>query len=260
VALVSEVSGEATRATPRGEEGLGLFDRLAEGETIAAAEAAAVTVVFAGGRRDRLEGRGRARVARDGLVAVEGSVAPLPAVPAFVTLAPLVLSRPHASRAAAARIRAGPDPAPALAGLGPRGGAVVLPERAALRLDPWPAAAEYRFEVEAEDGRPLFTASASLPGVRLPGALLAPGSVYFWRVTARGDGGRAASARALFRTASAAEAAAREGLARDARTEGSLAALLAEVDRCLGLGTEVCAAAADAPTAAALGCPPRPGP
>jgi hypothetical protein len=260
VALVSEVSGEATRATPRGEERLALFDRLEEGESITAGDGAALTVVFADGRRERLEERGRAQVERGGLQALEGSVARLPPVPAFVTLAPLVLSRPHASRAAAARIRAGPGPGPALAGLSPRGGAAVLPERAVLRLDPCPEAVEYRFEVEAEDGRPLFASSSAAPEVRLPPALLAPGSVYFWRVTARGPGGRPAAARALFRAASAAEVLAREGLAEEARAEGSLGALLAEVDRCLGLGPEVCAAAADAGTAAALGCPLRPTP
>lgn len=236
VAIVAALAGGATVQNPGAAPRVArLFDWLPAGAVVVTSAASSLTLAFANGQRHRLGPSATATLGASGLTAHSGPVtplAPIPPLPRIPGLAPE--SRPGA-RAAAVRIRGR-----RIAGLYPRGEATVLPDEAVLSFAAVPGATGYRVEVESEGGAIVFQAEVASASVRVSPGVLAPGARYFWSVRTLRGPGPPARGEAEFTALAAAVVEERAALRRALETaaDPSSLALLAEIDRELGLLAE----------------------
>lgn len=222
VALIYGIKGEATLTFPSKErQSLRLFDRLKEGMSVEVGRGSRLALAFADGLRYEMGDGSGATLGPAGFSSRTGPVRPLPSVP------PLPCLRPQP------RFRL--DPA-----FRPRG-IPTLAEATTLRFKPVEGR-NYRIEVLGYQGKVVYAAKPTTSAVILPSGILQPGINYEWRVYAL-EGSRNfpfADSAEHFSTLPLRTAEAREGLRRTVEAEGEIdsLALLAEVDRCLGLQSE----------------------
>jgi hypothetical protein len=254
VAIVCAVSGTATATLPTGEKAtLRLFDWIVANAVIEVGPASSVTLAFASGARYELAARANARTSQGSLIAGSGAVRTLTPVPPLPLIAPIAaMARPE-PRAAAVRIRGG-----GITGMYPDGGASSEADSTWLRFAPLSDASRYHIEVRNESGRRVFHAETHTATLRVPSGVLTPGGTYYWEVRTVDRIPQTARGNARFVTLDAETARARAAFKaslEDANDAASLA-LLAEIDRALGLLGEACeelrAAVARAPDDAAL--------
>ncbi len=269
-ALICWLLGEATVQTPGGDRlPLALFDRLSPGDVLRTARGAAVTLVFADGRRFTVEAESRVAVTAGGVAVETGALRPLAPVPALARLPRIAAEELPGQRPGAGRIRYA-----RLGGDGfslePRDEAAVLHDDATLVFSPVAGVEQYRVEVLDDAGEQLFAADTQATRLRLPAAVLRPGEPHYWRVSSGSGERRRLHGGAYFLALTGASTAARHELAEQARRDGDpgLRLLLAAVDRSLGLERSACdglaGVAGTAPhpalatAAERLGCADRP--
>jgi CHAT domain-containing protein/Tfp pilus assembly protein PilF len=252
VAIVYSLTGEAWLGGPK--QPLRLFDRLLAGTTVEVGPGSRLALAFASGLRYELGERFRVTIGPKDLVSRTGPVRRLPAVPPLPRLLPIAEDDHPGLRAGALRIRA-----ERIAGLYPRRGAATLAGATTLRFEPVAGAGKYWIEVQNPQGNVVFGTDTTVPRVKLPPDALQPGMRYGWSVRTVERVGPVAQGEADFVTLPARIAEARETLRKAVETlgDGESLALLAEVDRSLGLLAEardgLRAAVRDSPGDAALG-------
>ncbi len=229
-AVVYALSGHArlARGGAGAERDVRLFDWIDAGAVVRVAPGSRLGLAFRNGERYELLSNARAAVLADRLRIDAGEVRPLPRVPAFPRLVPLVSAQE--TQPAAVRIRGGSD------GAATDRSSRALADETVLRIPRTVEAARYEIEVEGESGV-VFTAETASDVVRIPPGILRPGSRYGWRVRGPGRTGLPTEVRGELETLDE-ESASRRAALRDAlRGEGTAAslALLSEVDRRLGL-------------------------
>ena len=234
-ALISELSGTASiTSTPAaGTNNARRFDAIDVGATLETGPESRAVIVLAGGRRFALGPKARATIAAKHLAAASGPITELPPLPPMPRIVALDESRPKGPPGGV-RLRAG-----AITGLRPFH-TVTLAERTTLRFTPVSGASKYAVEIEDDSGRRIFAVESTTPEVVVPVRVLEPGTSYYWTVRTLDKFGGAARGTSEFRTLSADEAQVRQALRRalTADDSGSNLALLAEIDRRLGLDQE----------------------
>ncbi|HEX7185695.1 MAG TPA: hypothetical protein VF756_27970 [Thermoanaerobaculia bacterium] len=233
VALVYSLAGRAALTIPFEERRpLRLFDRLPAGTTVEVRPGSRLALAFANGRRYELGGHSRAKLGRSDLTSRSGPVHPLPAVSPLPTLLPIAPEERAGLRAGAVRIRA-----ERIAGLYPRRGTATLAGATTLRFEPVEGAGKYQVEVHDRQGNVVFGTETADSPVNVPAGILQPGVRYDWTVRTVERVGPVARGEADFVTLPARRAEAREALRRavERMGDGASLALLAEVDRSLGL-------------------------
>jgi hypothetical protein len=158
----------------------------------------------------------------------------LPAVPPLPRLSAIAEEENPGVSSGAVHIRG-----ERITGLYPRHGSATLAGEATLRFEPVEGGGKYRVEVQDRRGTIVFSTETTDPEVNT-GTTLKPGTRYEWTVRTIDRLGPVAAGQADFVTLSAEEAEAREALrtAVASTGEGESLALLAEVDRSLGLWME----------------------
>jgi hypothetical protein len=234
-AIVYALTGEASQAAsgqPR--HAVRLFDRLAAGARLEVAPGARLALAFESGNRWELGGGARITLGATGFKAHSGDVRALPSVPPLPRLA-AIRKHDHAGPRGAVRIRA-----ERIAGLYPRCGAATLAGATVLRFEPVDGGGKYRVEVVDRQGKAVFTEETATAEVNIPEGRLKPGRRYHWTVRTIDRVGPVARGDAGFVTLSAKIAEAREELRKavESAGDGASLALLAEVDRSLGLLAE----------------------
>jgi hypothetical protein len=235
-AIVYALTGEASQSAPgQPHHAVRLFDRLPAGARLEVAPGARLALAFESGKRWELGGGARITLGAKDLGARAGKVSRLPAVPTLPSLAPIRKHDHAGPRAGAVRIRA-----ERIAGLYPRHGTAALAGAVVLRFEPVEGGGKYRVEVQDRQGNAVFSEETATAEVKLPARLLKPGVRYDWTVRTVDRVGPAARGDAGFVTLPARTATAREALRRAVEKAGdsALLALLAEVDRSLGLLAE----------------------
>jgi hypothetical protein len=254
VALVYSLAGRAELALSTKERrSLRLFDRLAAGTTLEVGPGSRLSLAFANGHRYELGPQSRAVLGPADLTARSGPVQALPAVPPLPGLVPIAEDENPGLRAGAVRVRT-----ERIAGLYPRHGTAALAGATVLRFAPVEGAGTYRIEVQDREGNIVFTTETEVFAVSLPARTLKPGLRYDWTVRTVNRVGPVAQGAEDFLTLSSSFSKAREKLRKAVEKEkdGGSLALLAEVDRGLGLlaeaRDELRAAVRSAPGDAAL--------
>jgi len=259
VALVYSLAGEATLTTAsEGRRALRLFDRLPAGTTVETETGSRLALAFANGHRYELGEHSRVTLGRTGLSSRSGPVRSLLAVTPLPYLLPIAKEEQPGLCAGAVIIRA-----ESIAGLYPCCGAATLAAATVLSFEPVEGGGRYRVEVQDRQGNVVFTeetttAAVTAAEVKLPAGRLKPGLRYHWTVRTIERVGPVARGDADFVVLSADLAKAREKLrvSVEAAGDSALLALLAEVDRDLGLlaeaRDELRAAVHSAPEDAAL--------
>ncbi len=235
VAIIYELEGEALRKGPGGStQPVELLDHLAAGTSVELTAGSRLALGFITGRRYEISGPARATLGQGDLAARSGGVRPLPSVPPFPRLAPIVKTGHPGLRAGAVRIRG-----ERITGLYPHGGAAVLPGEVLLCFQPVTGVGRYRIEVQDDQGRTLFREDSTSPPVKVPAGMLRAGVDYPWTVRTLDRPGAVARGAArlviLDEEAARTREETREILA--AEGPGSLR-LLAEIDAGLGLWRE----------------------
>jgi hypothetical protein len=237
VAIVSAITGTASVTIPpeKREVPLRLFDWLPPGSSIEVARGSMMILVFAGGARYELGQAARVTLGTSSLASASGLVRSLAAVPPLPAVAPIAKSDRAGARAAVIRIRGG-----TIAGLYPDDGASTLPESTVLRFTPIPGASRYSVEVETESGTTVFQVQTQSSTVSVSPGILKEGARYYWQVRTLDTVGQAARGGAEFVTLEAEPARARATLKASLEAAGDAPslALLAEIDRSLGLLAE----------------------
>src|SRR5262249_47059843 len=125
-------------------------------------------------------------------------------------------------------------------GLAPGRDNRTLAESTVLSFEPVGPGCRYRVDVEAEDGREVLHVETEAARIPIAADVLAPGRQYAWTVHAVDQAGWSLRADSRFSTLSASEAEARAALkaAAGSSNDWNVTALLAEMDRSLGLLTE----------------------
>jgi hypothetical protein len=258
VAIVNSLQGEATRQAPRKERRpLHLFEHLAAGTIVEVRPGSTLALAFVNGRRYELGERSKATLGQGDLAARSGPVRTLPKVPPLPIVSAIAEDEDAGGSAGAISVRG-----QRITGLYPGGGASTLAGATVLRFAPVEGVGTYRIEVRDRDGAVVFEKESGDVSVPLSGAALRPGMSYRWEVRAVDPEGPVAEGAAGFETLPARLAEEREALRKAVEAIGDAAslALLAEVDRSLGLWSEardelraaVRAAPEDAGLAAAL--------
>ena len=236
-AIVSAITGTASVAVPSAQRGapLRLFAWVPAGSVIDVGRGATVTLVFASGVRFELGENAKVTVGDTSLASTVGAVRRLEAVPPLPKIAPITESAKTGSRPGAIRIRGG-----TIAGLYPNDGASTLVESTVLRFRPVADASRYSVEVETESGTTVFQVQTQSATVSVSPGILKEGARYYWQVRTLDRVGQAARGGAEFVTLAAEPARARAALkaSLDAAGDAPSLALLAEMDRNLGLLAE----------------------
>jgi len=236
VALVYSLAGKAALASsPRERRPLRLFDRLPEGTTVEVELDSRLALAFANGRRYELGERSRVALGRADLSSRSGPVRTLPRVPPLPYLPPIDKDEKPGRSSGAPLIRA-----ERITGLYPRCGAATLAGATVLRFQPVDGGEKYRVEIQDRRGNAIFAEETATAEVRVPAGLLKPGVRYGWTVRTIERVGPVATGEADFVTLPAEAAEKREALREAIEKEGDglSLALLAEVDRSLGLLAE----------------------
>jgi CHAT domain-containing protein/Tfp pilus assembly protein PilF len=233
VALVYWLQGEATLTVPSEERRpLRLFDRLPAGTIVEVGPDSRLTLAFANGRRYELGERSRATLGPANLSLRSGPVRPLRPVPPLPRLLPIAEEEQPGLRAGAVRIRA-----ERITGLYPRRGAATLADATSLHFEPVDGAGKYQVEVHDRQGNVIFEAETVTSTVNISAGFLQPGVPYHWTVRTIERVGPVAKGEAGFVALPRKTAEAREALRRSLEKagDGASLALLAEVDRSLGM-------------------------
>jgi hypothetical protein len=233
VALVYWLRGEAAvSVSSEGSRRLRLFDRLPVRAIVESGPGSRLALAFASGRRYELGERSRVTLGVTDLSSRSGPVRPLLSVPPLPRLLSITEEEHSGMRAGAVRIRS-----ERIAGLYPRYGAATLTGATVLRFEPVKGAGKYQVEVQDHQGNAVFTAETRDFVVRLPEGVLQSGMRYDWTVRTIERVGPVAQGGADFITLAQDLAEAREALRKavEAAGDGASLALLAEVDRGLGL-------------------------
>jgi hypothetical protein len=190
------------------------------------------TLVFSNGQRYELGGAASATTGTASLASSAGSVRKLESLPPLPRFQPIAGNTQAGPRPGAVRIRGAE-----ITQLYPNLGATTLADGTVLRFAPTTDASRYRVEVDAESGTRVFEVDAQSPAVTISPGLLTPGTRYFWQVRTLDRVGQVARGTAEFITLGVDAARARTALktAVDASADVTSLALLAEVDRNLGL-------------------------
>lgn len=252
VALVYSLAGKVeTAGRP-----LRLFDRLPAGATLKVGTKSRLALAFGNGLIYELgEGSSVTLGTRD-LASRKGPVRALPRVPTLPPLSPISAKDHPGPRAGAVRIRS-----EEIENLYPGYGATALASAVILRFQKINGADRYGIEIEDRQGTVVYSKETVSTELRLPADILLPGVSYYWNVRTidRSGPGSAAWGEAGFTTLDAETVRMREELRLLAEKSdgGDLTALLAGVDRHLGLFAEARAelrsALSMAPGDAALG-------
>jgi CHAT domain-containing protein/Tfp pilus assembly protein PilF len=231
VAIVYALTGTAKLSAPTARP-LHRFDRLPPGAAIEVGPASRLALAFTSGARYELGEGSRATLGKTDLTSRAGLVRGLPRVPSFPRLFALADDEQPGPRAGAVRIRS-----ERIGGLYPRHGASILADAAVLRFKPLENGGPYRVEIQNQEGQIVFRVDAEAPPVKVPSQVLLPGDRYGWTVRTLGRAGPVASGGADFVALSKDAARAREALhaALEKEGEGESLALLAEIDRSLGM-------------------------
>lgn len=235
VALIMRASGPLAASEPGGgTRRVATLDWLRSGTVLDCPAGATALVVLAGGRRYELPEASQVRVGSDGLEVLVGQPRELPSFGPLPRVGALSADARPGPRAGALRVRG-----QRLTGLYPRGDATTLAARTALRFASKPGIDEYHVEVEDEAGETVFHVTTRASVVSIPPEVLQPGQRYRWSVRGLSPDG-AARGDAEFATLDAPSAASRERLraSLEAADDPWATALLAEVDRSLGLYAE----------------------
>jgi hypothetical protein len=233
VAIVAALDGTASVSRPgSARRPVRLFEWLPAGTIVEAAEGSRVTIAFLDGRRFALEDRARLVAGRGGPERSTGTVSPLAPFPPLPRVAAIQAREGEVMRVAAVRIRRA-----TIRNLYPRSAAAARADGVALTFDPVAGATGYSVEIEDEQGRTVFQADTTGSPVSVPASTLAPGRQYFWHVKTAGGVTPPARGEAGFKTLDDETAAARARLKESVEASGEPGglALLAEIDRTLGL-------------------------
>ena len=232
-ALIVSTTGRLALASAAdaGARPLHAFDRLAAGALIVSEAESSAVVALANGRRFEIGADTRARVGQESLEVLKGSVHEQARVAPLPRLAALSPEAHPGSRAGALRIRGR-----RIRGLYPARDAAVVSDGAVLRFSALPGVAHYQVEIEDEEGELVFRAEIPGAAVAVSPEVLRPGARYRWQVKGASALGPARG-EAEFSTLGKDEAAARARLrsSLEGATDTASLALLAEVDRGLGL-------------------------
>ena len=234
VAIVSALTGTASVTVPRERKPtrLSLFDRLSAGSAIEVGRGSTLTLVFSSGARYELGETATATAGLRSLTVSSGPVRDLEPVPPLPRLSPIAENARQAPRSGAVRIRGA-----TIFPLYPDTGASTLADRTVLRFTAVPDASRYRVDVETESGKTVFQGETRSSTVSISPGILKPGVQYYWQVRTVDRIGQVARGAAEFVTLGAETARARAGLAASLELAGdaSSLALMAEIDRSLGL-------------------------
>lgn len=233
VALVYWLRGEATLTVPSEERrALRLFDRLPAGTIVEAGPGSRLALAFANGRRYEFGERSRATLGPADLSLRIGLVRALLSVPSLPRLLPIAEEERPGLRPGAVPIRA-----EKITGLYPHRGAATLAGATSLHFEPVEGAGKYRVEVHDRQGNVIFEAETASSTMNLPAGVLQPGLRYDWTVSTIDRVGPVVRGSAGFMTLAPDLAEAREALRKAVQKEkdGASLALLADVDRSLGL-------------------------
>jgi hypothetical protein len=254
VAIVCAVTGTVTATLPTREKTtLRLFDWIAVDAVIEVGRASSVTLAFASGARYELAEHANARTSQRSLIAGSGAVRTLTPVPPLPLIAPIAAMARPGPRAAAVRIRGGD-----ITGMYPDEGASSEADSTWLRFAALSDASRYHIEIRNEGGGRVFQVETHTATVRVPPGLLTPGVTYYWEVRTVDRIPQAARGTARFVTLDTGTARARAAFkaSLEGADDAASLALLAEIDRGLGLLSEaheeLRAAVARAPDDAAL--------
>jgi hypothetical protein len=246
-AIVCALSGrvQAVKAPAKPKDAQ-LFQWLAAGTTLEVAPEGRVVLAFRDGRRQELTGGSRARVEPAGVVVEHGAVRDLAPLPALADVLALKAEESAGSRAGAVRVRG-----PRIRGLSPGGDAASLAGQTILRFEPVRGAPRYRVEVRDASGALAFEAVTDQPPIPVPPGALRPATRYAWKVRTVERPGPAAEGVESFHTLDDASVQARERLRSQVDRAGDpeALALLAEMDRRLGLRSDARAEPFDRTTA-----------
>lgn len=227
VAMIARAQGDIAVESRDGTREAARFERLAEGDRIRTGRGAEAMLVFRTGARVRLGESSRARIEGDQAIRLDGTLEQLPPVPPVPLVAPVSGA---GTTITAVRIRAG-----GLTLLSPVGDDVTLSGSTVLEFAPV-ATDAYDVEIEGPSADVVHRIRTRQTRVTVPDGPLRPGTAYRWRVTARLATGFSLSGEGRFHTLASGAADARERLRQglpDGDADGL--ALLAEVDRTLGL-------------------------
>ena len=237
VAIVSAVAGEAsiTSSPGQGKNRVRLFDWIAAESVIEVAPGATVTLVFASGARYQLSATAKARIGPDSVTSSAGPVRALDPVPPLPRFAAIAADSRSGSRSAAVRIRGA-----TIRQMYPNSGVATMADSTVLRFAPLPDATRYLVEVHTDAGTPVLREETRSPAVAVAPHLLQPGVRYRWEVRTLDRIPQVAQGAAELITLDADTARARAALKQslDANGDVSSQALLAEIDRTLGLLVE----------------------
>lgn len=252
IAIVSQLEGTAhVTATSSPRASVALFDWIPRGASVEIAPGSKAVIAFANGKRWELGERAKVTVDESGVTSSTGTVRQLASLPPMPVIAPVASNGSH--RAAATRIRGSK-----LEGLYPNESAVTLADETVLRFSPDAGASRYRIEVESENGDTVFHADTDSTSVVISPGILKAGARYYWKVRTLDKIGSTARGEAEFATLAADKAESRAALKKAllATADAPSLALLAEIDRSLGLLHEaeagLQAAIAKSPNDAAL--------
>ena len=229
-ALVVTASGPLSLNEGSTTRRVGPLEWLSNGATLDCGSQTAL-VALASGRRFELSPGARVRVRPDRLEVLAGEARELTRVAPIPKVARLADNEKAGTRSAAMRIRGR-----RIDGLYPCRDAVTLAEATTLRFSLAAGIAEYHVEIEDDEGETVFHVSTRGGEVLIARDVLQPGRRYRWSVRG-GSAEGLARGEAEFSTLDADAAAARQRLRESmgsAEEAGGLA-LLAEVDRQLGL-------------------------
>lgn len=237
VAIVCALTGTASVTVPADQRTtpLRLFEWLSAGSVIEVARGSKLTLVFSSGARYELGETAKATAGTRSFASISGPVRELQAVPPLPRFPPIAESARVGPRSGAVRIRG-----VTIAHLYPDSGTATLADSTVLRFTPVPDASLYRVEVEAENGTRVFQVEAQSPTVSISPGVLKPGARYYWQVRTLDRIGQVAQGAGEFVTLSAQTAQARAALKEALEVAGDAPslALLAEIDRSLGLLVE----------------------
>lgn len=236
VAIVYSLAGEASLTAPNmAQRPLRLFERFPAGTIVEMSPDSRLALAFVNGLRYQLGGRSRVTIGRTDLSSRTGPVRALPRLPPLPPLSSIAPKDRPGARAGAVRIRA-----EEISGLHPSRGMATLAGATVLRFAPVGGADKYRIEVQGPRGDVIFAIETTASPVELSPGSLQPGTRYGWTVRTIDRVGPVARGEADFITLPARIAKAREALRKaiEALGDSELPALLAEVDRSLGLLAE----------------------
>lgn len=242
VAIVAVLSGKAAARLDSRRSELKLFERLRSGTSVETEVNSTLVLAFFTGDRYELGGAASAVVRGADLDRREGPIRRLSPVPALIDIAPIAREERPSARLAGTRIRTGAAIHHSMLNLYPSEGATTVRSAAFVQFDPVPGYQRYKVDVEDESGKPVFSVESTSTTVRVDQDALRPASRYYWRVQTVDAGKPALRGDAAFSTMSEDHERRRSSLKAhvDRTGDRSLLALLAELDRNLGLRREAC--------------------